>query len=57
MPAMGIDVLERDSTTQTWTRRGGGGCSTSDKKKGGVVPQVIKEKGKGWVGKFFFSLL
>ena len=48
MPAMGIDVLERDSTTQTWTRRGGGG---------GVVPQVIKEKGKGWVGKFFFSLL
>lgn len=35
MPAMGIDVLERDSTTQTWTRRGGGG----------VVPQVIKKRG------------
>ena len=46
MPAMGIDVLERDSTTQMWARRGGG-----------VVPQVIKKKGKGWVGKFFFSLL
>ena len=24
---------------------------------GGVVPQVIKKKGKGWVGKLFFSLL
>lgn len=36
MPAMGIDVLERDSTTQMWARRGGGG----------VVPQVIKKKGR-----------
>ena len=56
MQAMGIDVLERDSTTQTWTRRGGG-VVPQVIKKGGVVPQVIKEKGKGWVGKFFFSLL
>ena len=47
MPAMGIDVLERDSTTQTWARQGGGGG----------IPQVIKKKeGMGRKVLFFFAL-
>ena len=55
MPAMGIDVLERNSTTQTWTKGWGGGGGGEG---GGVFHKWLKKKRKGMGRKvlFFFSL-